>query len=158
MEGGCASLPRSPRRCCPSPVREQGRCSLRISLSVAAPRPRLARFSLKPALSPGATPPLTRAGLLGVSVKTSHSSFFHGGCFCSQLRATAGRAAGWGEGLAHWAPMAQLPLTTHPSFATPWNQSLRCYFGTSKILSTYMKCQTKFAPKKERDCSFPTFP
>ena len=42
---------------------------------------------------------------------------------------------------------------TQPSFTSPWNpltEAPCCYFGTSKILETHTKCQTKFALKKER--------
>lgn len=74
--------------------------------------------------------------------------FFHAGHFRSQLSSTAGRTAGLRNDLSHRAQITQALLMTHPSFATPRDHltdSPQCYLGTSEILETYMKCQTKFA-------------
>lgn len=85
-------------------------------------------------------------------------------CVLSLLR---GRESCWLPSTGHKGPVlliAHLPpaaphLPCHSATAhLCLNEPPQHYLGTSKILGTYMKCQTKFAPGKEKDSSFPTFP
>lgn len=113
-----------------------------------------------------ATPPMTRGRLLGLSVskftcfkKKVTFWFLPRGLFLLSVGSAAGRLVGWRNGLCHRVrtrpgSVSDSPIPGHPTGSS--SGFLVAILG-HQTHYTYMKCQTRFAPKRERDCSFPTF-
>lgn len=104
-----------------------------VHLSVSTPHPQQVPIFPEAGTFSLATPPMTKDRLLGLSAskftclkkKKSHSSFLHGGRFCSPFGSTADRMAGLGNGLSLWAQNRPGPVSDSSFTHQPVESSYR---------------------------------